>query len=212
MKLEPNQVYHVFNRGNNRQQIFFEKDNYYYFLKKVKRYLAPNCDILAFCLMPNHFHFLIHANEKSIKPHKRGKQPLSNRTGRPPKRLTHFAWGLQQLLSSYAKGINKRYNRTGSIFQQNTKSKKTSSESFVDDYSAWCFIYIHNNPKTAGFVNSPEEYEFTSYKDYLDNNMNSICNLELAKDLLFYEQNELIEFRHIEVPDNIISKINNNQI
>lgn len=65
MHFNAGEIYHVYNRGNNRQTIFFNDKNYLYFLGKVKKYLYPNCDILAWCLMPNHFHFLIHANERS---------------------------------------------------------------------------------------------------------------------------------------------------
>jgi REP element-mobilizing transposase RayT len=207
VKLEPNQLYHVYNRGNNRQRIFFEKDNYYYFLRKLKSYLVPNCDLIAYCLMPNHFHLLIHANEKTIMPHKRSRQPLSSRKNRAPKRLTLFEWGLQQLLSSYSKGINKKYNRTGSLFQQNTKSKRTSSEFFNDDYSAWCFLYIHNNPKSAGLVVTPEDYEFTSYLDYLGLRSGSLCNISLGKDLLNLELNELVESNSIAIPPHIMKEI-----
>lgn len=55
-------IYHVYNRGNNSNPIFFERENYYFFLKKMRRHLLPYCDILAWCLMPNHFHWLIYVN------------------------------------------------------------------------------------------------------------------------------------------------------
>jgi hypothetical protein len=140
-------------------------------------------------------------------PHRRSRQPSLKRKGRRPKRLTQFSWGLQQLLSSYAKGINKRYNRTGSIFQQNTKSKRTSSESFIEDYSLWCFIYIHNNPKASGLVDSLDEYEFSSYTDYVENKKDSICNLDLGRKLLSLDLNLLFEFKSMKVPTDIVKRI-----
>jgi len=206
--LKPKEIYHIYNRGINRQLIFLEKENYHYFLQKVKTFLVPNCDILAYTLMPNHFHFLICANDRTNLPYiKNNRKPLSNETKEPVVKLTLFSWGLQQLLSSYSRGINHRFNRTGSLFQQNTKSKRTSSESFNEDYSLWCFIYIHNNPKTAGFVNSSDEYEFSSYKDYLENRSDSICNLSLGKNLLSLDLNELFEYQSTVVPTEIIKKI-----
>lgn len=208
MKLNPNQIYHIYNRGNNKQQIFFDQENYHYFLKKVKLFLTPYCEILAFALMPNHFHFLICPNERSNLPHKRSKRrPNVGTRKKSMIKLTMFSWGLQHLLSSYARGINQRYNRTGSLFQQNTKSKKTSSEYFTQDYSLWCFIYIHNNPKVCGMVNSPEEYEFSSYRDYLENRKDSICNLSLGRKLLSLDMNELFEFKSIKVPNEVVRKI-----
>jgi putative transposase len=55
MTIEPHQLYHVYNRGNNKQKIFFEKENALDFLRRIRKYLSPNCEILAYCLMPNHF-------------------------------------------------------------------------------------------------------------------------------------------------------------
>ena len=77
MKFHPNQIYHVFNQGNNRQTVFFEEENYLYFLRKVRKYILSLADILCYCLMPNHFHFLLTPNEEAsstsaaVKP--RGK-------------------------------------------------------------------------------------------------------------------------------------------
>jgi len=206
--LKPKEIYHLYNRGNNRQLIFLERENYHYFLQKVKTYLVPNCDILAYTLMPNHFHFLICANERTNLPYRKSNRLPRNKGGKNPLvKLTLFSWGLKQLLSSYARGINVKFNRTGSLFQQNTKSKRTSSEFFTEDYSLWCFIYIHNNPKLAGLVNSPDEYEFASYRDYLENSPDSICNLPLGRKLLSLDQNELFHFKSIEVPVDILKRI-----
>ena len=187
---------------------FFERENYVYFLKKVKQFLCPNCHILSFILMPNHFHFLVTPNERSNKIYRPKNKFRNKKLSKKRKiKLTYFSWGLQQLLSSYARGINKRFDRTGSLFQQNTKFKQTSNEFFTQDYSLWCFNYIHNNPTSCGLVSSPEEYEFSSYRDYLTNRNDSICNLELAKKLLRFDDNELFNFRTIEIPVTIQKRI-----
>ncbi len=59
MNFLESEFYHLYNRGNQQQTIFFNTENYLYFLRKVRRDIVPYCDILAYCLMPNHFHFLI---------------------------------------------------------------------------------------------------------------------------------------------------------
>jgi putative transposase len=67
MFLTQHEYYHIYNRGNNKQPIFFKPDNYIFFLKKMRQQLLPVADIIAYCLMPNHFHLIILANESSIR-------------------------------------------------------------------------------------------------------------------------------------------------
>jgi REP element-mobilizing transposase RayT len=61
--MEQGHFYHVYNRGNNKQPIFFERRNYIHFLSLFKKYLSGYADVYAYCLMPNHFHFLIKVKE-----------------------------------------------------------------------------------------------------------------------------------------------------
>ena len=56
MKIHEPGIYHIYNRGNNKQRIFFQKENYLYFLRKCHQYIKPVSNIFAWCLMPNHFH------------------------------------------------------------------------------------------------------------------------------------------------------------
>lgn len=107
MQFEISNLYHIYNRGNNKQTIFFKRDNYLYFLNKLKKYVSPNCDILAWCLMPNHSHILIHANSKT--------HTLVKET---PLKINTLTEGLRLLLSIYTQGINVQLNRTGNLFQQ----------------------------------------------------------------------------------------------
>jgi len=55
MIFEAGNLYHIYNQGNNRIPIFFSRENYLFFLKKIKQYVLPYADVLAWCLMPNHF-------------------------------------------------------------------------------------------------------------------------------------------------------------
>jgi putative transposase len=139
MQLIENNIYHVYNRGNNKRQIFFSRDNYLYFLKTVHKTIATCSDILAWCLMPNHFHFLVHANENSVK------QIIDGSFERQ-----RFSQEIKQLLSSYTKAINKQKNFTGSLFQQKTKAVCVNDEK--SSYGDTAFHYIHQNPMKAGLV------------------------------------------------------------
>ncbi|MEO7308086.1 MAG: hypothetical protein ABIR78_02160 [Ferruginibacter sp.] len=107
MQFEISNLYHIYNRGNNKQPIFFKRDNYLYFLNKLKKYVSPNCDILAWCSMTNDFHILIHANSKT--------HTLVKET---PLKINTLTEGLRLLLNSYTQGINVQLNRTGNLFQQ----------------------------------------------------------------------------------------------
>jgi len=207
MQLHPNQVYHIYNRGNNRNQLFYEPENYPYFLEKMRKYIVPNCDLLGYCLLPNHFHLLIHANEESVLPYKSCLVTETNLEAQPLVHMSRFSRGLQLLLYSYAKAINKRHKRRGSLFTQNTHCKLTSHEAFEEDYSVLCFVYIHNNPVKAGLVQSPEEWLYSSYHEYLGLSKRPLCNLELGKELLSLGINDLFEFKGLEIPDHLIDKI-----
>jgi len=66
MQFEEGFLYHIYNQGNNRQKIFFNKENYLFFLKKIKTHITPYADILAWCLMPNHFHLMVSVNHMEL--------------------------------------------------------------------------------------------------------------------------------------------------
>ena len=66
MNFESGNLYHIYNQGNNRQQLFFSRENYLFFLKKIKKHILPHADILAWCLMPNHFHLMIYVKDVII--------------------------------------------------------------------------------------------------------------------------------------------------
>ncbi len=165
MLLERGNLYHVFNRGNNKQRIFLSPGNYPYFLNKVQRYVAPACDILAYCLMPNHFHFLVHANEKSIIKIDDGSFPRQS-----------FSQAIKHLLSSYTKAVNIQMKRTGSLFQQKTKAICVSTN---DLHAENVFHYIHQNPMIAGLVSKMEDWKYSSFGEYI--NGGGFCNHDLAR-------------------------------
>jgi putative transposase len=144
--------YHLYNRGHNRQDIFFERENYLFFLRRVREYLVGTrktsevCQtsevwttVVAYCLMPNHFHLL-------VCPH---DDQLSRR--------------MQRFSISYAKAVNKRYARTGALFQGSFQAVHVDRNEVLLHLSR----YIHLNPVAAGLVARPEGWEFSSYREYV---------------------------------------------
>jgi len=207
MNLLPGDLLHVYNRGNNKQQVFFNENHYHYFLNKINKHIASVSDILAYCLMPNHFHLLVHVNEKSGIEKKIGSL-VSN----------ELQNGFRILQSSYASAINKEYGRTGSIFQQNTKFKLLSSQcnhSYEGTYAEVCFHYIHQNPLKAGLVTRLEDWSFSSFKEYLQhsnrefqNNFNhSICNIDLAARLLKIRADTFYKISYNAIKPELLDKI-----
>ncbi len=207
MNLLPGDLLHVYNRGNNKQQVFFNENHYHYFLNKINKHIASVSDIIAYCLMPNHFHLLVHVNEKSGIEKKIGSL-VSN----------ELQNGFRILQSSYASAINKEYGRTGSIFQQNTKFKLLSSQcnhSYEGTYAEVCFHYIHQNPLKAGLVIKLEDWSFSSFKEYLQlsnrefqNNFNhSICNIDLAARLLKIRADTFYKISYNAIKPELLDKI-----
>ncbi|MBT9316817.1 REP-associated tyrosine transposase [Leptothoe spongobia] len=136
----PGQYYHLYNRGNNRQKIFFERDNYLFFLRRFRHYLVNSTlNVNAYCLMPNHYHFLVHLCQQD------------------------FSQKMQAFTLSYTKAMNKRYRRCGSIFQGRFQAILVNSDAYLLHLSR----YIHLNPVEAGLVKRPEDWEFSSYVDYV---------------------------------------------
>lgn len=198
MKFYPNQVFHVYNRGNNRQQIFFTEENYLYFLRKVRVHLSPYCDILAYCLMPNHFHFLIYTNDKTCTPFLINDKETN---------MTLFSNGVKTLLSSYTKAINRQEKRTGSLFTQNTEAKMVSSDLAMFDYSVYCMHYIHKNPVRAGLVQSLADWRYSSFQDYAGLRNGTLCNKELAEKVLYLDWNNWLFETDKDIDDDIVGKL-----
>jgi len=190
MNFQLNEIYHIYNRGNNRQKIFFSDRNYLYFIEKMKRQIAPVCDILCWCLMPNHFHLLIHANSESCSP-----RPSFG--GKP---MPQLAFAIGKLLSSYTQAINKQNKRTGSLFQQKTKSKLLSFDNRFNlnehnNYLINVMHYCHQNPLKAGMVKKMEDWPYSSFLEYTDlgNENLNLCNKELLMNLTGYSLKDFYE-------------------
>jgi len=173
MHFTQGKLYHIYNRGINKQTVFYTDSNYLSFLKKIQDHLVPICDVLAYCLMPNHFHFLIHANEKSIV------KPLKSRICK-----TELSESFRIMLSSYANGLNKQEKRTGSLFTQNTRSKAVQDWSSNLNYAEVCFNYIHKNPISSNIVTKLNDWPYSSFYEYTGTPVLKICNIDLAKELL----------------------------
>jgi putative transposase len=141
-----NTYYHIFNRGNNRENIFIQERNYGYFLDLYGKYITPIAETFAYCLLRNHFHILVRI--KSQDEIVSGKDKLFL----PSRQFSNF-------FNAYAKAINAAYGRTGSLFQHPFKrTPVTTSGQF------WNVIaYIHQNPQKHKFVEDFRNWRWSSY-------------------------------------------------
>lgn len=192
MNLEANRIYHIYNQGNRKQPVFYKRDHYIRFLKFVRKYISPNCTILAYCLMPNHYHFLIQTTEKSIAPKKVGNiisSELSN--------------GFRMLQSTFAQVINTERAETGSLFKQKAQAKEINEE---DLNLIHVFNYIHQNPVAASLVKEISEWEFSSYRDFAGLRNGTLCNKQLAFTLTGFEERDFTLESLKQVNDDVVKK------
>jgi len=139
------QYYHIYNRGNNGENLFFEERNYEYFFKLYIRYIYPIADTYAYCLMKNHFHFLVRIK---LDTDLSGLITLD------------YSKQFSNLFNAYTKAINKTYQRTGNLFQRPFKRILVNSNAYLVNLVS----YIHRNPQKHGFTEDFRTYPYSSYQ------------------------------------------------
>ena len=171
MELYNQNYYHFYNRTNNNELAFREQRNYFYFLKKYRKYMAPYVKTHAYCLMPTHFHFLIQIQTQHI---------------------AELAKNIGVFLSSYAKAINHAHHRHGSLFQQHSQAK------LVDDerYLLSLLNYIHQNPIRRAVVQQMEAWPFSSYLDLAGMRDGTLVTREIVN-VYFPNKEDFVEYSQV---------------
>lgn len=159
-----NGYYHVYNRGVDRRLLFKRKRDYRYFTSLLMSYCTPRVSgilpdqsqtwwrdklepgeisMVAYCLMPNHFHLLLH------------QQTFDG--------VTRF---MRRVMTAYVRWFNTTYERCGALFESKYKSVWIDNS----DYLMYVSRYIHRNPLgllEVGPLKRLDEYEFSSYGEYI---------------------------------------------
>jgi len=156
-------TYHIYNRGNNRENIFIEERNYRYFLQLYLKYIEPIAWTFTYCLLRNHFHFLVRIKDLTDGPPRplNDDDPLGHLSGlvelpNPSRQFSHF-------FNAYARTINHTYQRTGALFQRPFGRIPVTN----DAYFARLIVYIHQNPQKHGFVEDFRDWPYSSYHTLL---------------------------------------------
>ncbi len=156
VKFIPGHYYHVYNRGANRQPIFRTEENYIFLLRRVKKYATRFAiSVIAYCLMPNHYHFLLRQESTHI--------------------ISLF---VQAVFNSYTKAFNKMFDRSGTLFEGPFRAIMVDR----DEYLIHLCRYIHRNPLEAGLVNHPARWPFSNYLEWVGQRAGTLVDRALVRE------------------------------
>jgi putative transposase len=145
-------IYHVRQRGNNKAALFYSHMDrliFFRYLREAKS-LYP-CLLYNYCLMTNHYHFLM--------------EPLED---------DNISLFMKQLNGTYAMYLNKKYNRTGTVFEGRFKAGLVQYE----EYFAACMRYIELNPVRSKLVETPDQYPWSSYNFHAKREPNTFLHYD----------------------------------
>lgn len=175
--IQPDTSYHIFNHGNGFENLFLHEANFHYFLEKYAFYISPVAETYAYCLMPNHFHFIVRIREREvIEKLVSGAVDADESFSKVRnfgKALTkiddtalnrYLSKQFANLFSCYTQSFNKVYRRRGSLFIKNFKRELISDKSYLLN----AIIYVHRNPVHHGFCSDFMQWEYSSYGDILN--------------------------------------------
>ncbi|OYT15058.1 MAG: hypothetical protein B7C24_15040 [Bacteroidetes bacterium 4572_77] len=137
-------TFHVYNRVVGNEKLFFKEKNYTYFLEKLNDKASAYIDIMAYCLLRNHYHLLIKVKDTA-----------------KPKEVSE---AFRKFGISYSQAINKQEGRKGSLFMKPVKRKRIDSK----EYFITVLVYIHTNPYLHGIENNYQTYKWSSFRFYRD--------------------------------------------
>jgi REP element-mobilizing transposase RayT len=176
----PNHYCHIYNRGAHKQPLFQEEDNYLFVIRKMKHYCQKlNLTMIAYCLMPNHYHFLVRQDGE-------------------------FPAGLlpQRIFNSYSKAYNKKYGHDGTLFTDHYHIKQIEETSHLLHLCR----YIHGNPVKDGLVSNPSDWEYSNFKDYLGRRKGSLFDPGFLLDY-FQDERDYFNFVMVDLESRNLPKV-----
>ncbi len=164
-------IYHIMLRGINQQVIFEDEEDNQKFIETIKNYKAVSgYKVFAYCLMSNHVHILLKVEKEELD------------------------LIMKRIAGSYVYWYNWKYHRVGHLFQDRFKSEPVED----DIYFLTVLRYIHQNPIKSGIVKDIDDYQYSSYNDYVKNK-NIVVDTEFALSML--DQEEFVEFNNMTNDD-----------
>jgi putative transposase len=172
--LYPGGIFHILSHAVGNELLFRNDENYRFFLAKYNQYISPVADTYCYCLLPNHFHFMIRIkNESAVKEHFSIKKPAKDfsKANVPGFIMERFS----NLLNSYAKSYNKVYRRMGSLFVDYLRRVEVNNSNHFGS----TVFYIHKNPVHHGCCKKIEDWKWTSYHSLLSNKPTALLRDEV---------------------------------
>jgi REP element-mobilizing transposase RayT len=173
-EIEDGMMYHVYNRAVGDELLFYRDEDYKYFLRLLEELVLPHANLLAYCLMPNHYHLLIEV-----------KSGLNS--------LTHkiLSNSFRKLGIRYVHSINQRIGRRGTLFMRPFKRIRIDN----DYYLHQLITYIHLNPLSHHPINLPQldKFPWNSYKEIINKNSKLV---EIQRVIEIYDDLENFKYIH----------------
>jgi len=144
--------FHIYNRGNNHENIFFQERNYAYFMELWWKHTCQIAETWAYCLLRNHFHAVVFIKNRE------DLTGLSIKIKEPSQYFSNF-------FNAYARGVNIATQRTGAVFERPFKRIPVDS----DAYLMRLIVYVHQNPQKHKFENNFRDWNYSSYHELIAN-------------------------------------------
>ncbi len=193
--LQAGSYYHIFNRGINHQNIFFQERNYSYFLQLLAKNLIAYIDVMAYCLLPNHFHFIIRVKEEIETLTDKDPIPSRDRILTPEEISKYTADQFRKMFISYTQAVNKQEFRDGPLMLSKFKRLEITRQEYLE----YALFYVHYNPVKHGITQNFKDYKFSSYQALLSR-LPTKLNRSLVFEIYQGEQN-FVDFHngcHVE--------------
>lgn len=183
--LEKGNYYHIYNRGNNSIDVFFDADSYYHFLNLYDKYISPIAETYAWCLLKNHFHILVYIR----MDHEIEFDKLEYSTIEKPK-VIEPSKQFGYLFNAYTQAINKKFKRSGGLFEKPFERKLITSDKYLQNV----ICYIHKNPVQHGFVTQMNLYPWSSYGSIVSEKPTKINRKEIID--IFGNKDEFVNYHN----------------
>lgn len=170
------EYYHIFNHANGKDNLFTCDDDYSRFLSLLKQFITPHIQVLAWCLMPNHFHLMARVREADL-PH------------------LAIAEAFRLMFSTYAAQFNAEHKRVGSVFRKRFKHLWIDNSEYLYQVAH----YVHRNPVHHGFVTDLADWRWSSFKVIRDATPDGVTDIAACLDLFDGSRKQFLRLHGVEV-------------